>query len=298
MRDSGSDCVGGYLEYLESVRGLSPRTVVSYAADLRGFEDYLGDKGAKDADALDVRNFMASLSERKYSEKSINRMLSGLRGFYAYCLKFGLAQVDPCLGLKGLKTKRSLPEFLFEDEAGAFMELPAGSGFAAARDRAILEFFYSTGCRLSELTGLRLKGLSMGRGEARVMGKGSKERIVFLNGSAKAAMSEYLALRAAKKRNGAADREDAVFLSQKGLPLSERGAAYIVCSWAKRSVQAKNVHPHTFRHSLATHLLNRGADIRIVQEILGHSSVSTTQIYTHVSLERLKKIYSQAHPHA
>ncbi len=286
----------GYLEYLESVRGLSPRTLSSYAADLGQFEAYLLDKNIEAALPEDVRGFIASLSQRSFSETSINRMLSALRGLFSYCVKYGLCQADPCLGLRGLKTKRSLPQFLFADEAAALLDLPNGKDFASLRDRALLEFFYSTGCRLSEVTGLRVKDLSLPRAEARVMGKGSKERIVFLNSKAKEALAEYLRIRAARL-SGRAD-SGFVFLSQRLSALSPRGAAYIVYQWARRSNLGKNLHPHTFRHSLATHLLDRGADIRIVQEILGHSSVSTTQIYTHVSLERLKKVYTEAHPHA
>ncbi len=285
-----------YLTYLEGVRGLSPRTVRSYREDMERFAAFAGDPPTGAVSRDDLRGFVAWLSQKGYSESSVNRMLSGLRGFFAYCLDQGLIGSDPCEGLRSLKAPRRLPEFLFEDEAAAFVELPRGEGFAPARDRALLEFFYSTGCRLSEVTGLEMRALDLERGEARVMGKGSKERIVFLNSKAVASMREYLPLRAVRLRAGGTSER--VFLSQRGRPLSDRGAAYIVWRWAAASAQAKKVHPHIFRHSFATHLMDRGADIRLVQELLGHSSVSTTQVYTHVSLERLRKVYGEAHPHA
>ncbi len=285
-----------YLRYLDCVRGLSPRTTASYGEDLRRFAEKSGRGAPEDVEAADVRAFVAELSREGYSESSINRILSGLRGFFAYCVAQGFIEADPTAGIKSMKAPRKLPEFLFEEEAAAFVELPAGGGFSPARDRALLEFFYSTGCRLSELVGLETRALNLARREARVMGKGSKERIVFLNPRAAEAMREYLPLRAA--RLAGAEDPGRVFLSARGRPLSARGAAHVVWTWASRSGQAKNVHPHTFRHSFATHLMDRGADIRIVQELLGHSSVSTTQVYTHVSLERLRKVYGEAHPHA
>lgn len=288
--------VDGYLDYLSSVRGLSEKTVTAYASDLGQFEAYLSGEPAELAATEDIRGFVASLSERGFTETSVNRAVSSLRGFFAFCVKFELRADDPALGLRGLKAKRSLPGFLFEQETAAFLDIPEAGDFATVRDRALLEFLYSSGCRLAEVAGLRLSGLSLPRSEARVRGKGAKERIVFLNPAAKRAMEEYLPRR--KAHLGRERDSDFVFLSQRGGPLSARGIAYLVCERAKESGMAKNVHPHTFRHSLATHLLDRGADIRIVQEILGHSSVSTTQIYTHVSLERLKKVYAQAHPHA
>lgn len=285
-----------YLEYLESVRGLSPRTVDSYRNDLRLFGESSGYPDPAQVAGTAVRSFVGELSTQGYSESSINRILSGLRGFFAYCVKRGYAQADPTSLVKSLRVPRRLPEFLFPDEAAAFVESASGNDFRSLRDRALLEFFYSTGCRLSEVVGLSMRALSLKRGEARVMGKGSKERLVFLNPRAKEALAAYLPMRAAKLGDKASVQK--VFLSQRGEPLSARGAAHIVWRRAAETAQAKNVHPHTFRHSFATHLLDRGAGLRAVQELLGHSSVSTTQIYTHVSLERLRKIYGEAHPHA
>jgi integrase/recombinase XerC len=292
----GPAFVADYLSYLEAVRGLSEKTRTAYASDLGQFADFLAGKPIEKTEPEDIRAFIASLSEKGFSETSVNREISSLRGFFSYCVKYGLCGASPVAGLRGLKTKRSLPGFLFEEETATFLDIPESADFATVRDRALLEFFYSTGCRLAEVAGLRLSNVSMARSEAKVMGKGSKERIVFLNAMARKALEEYLPYRKAMLAKGA--DTPYVFLSQRAKPLSSRGIAYLVCARARKSAMAKNVHPHTFRHSLATHLLDRGADIRIVQEILGHSSVSTTQIYTHVSLERLKKVYAHAHPHA
>jgi site-specific recombinase XerD len=296
-----------YLEYLAGVRGLSANSVAAYRADLALLAEYLGGEDLAAADTQALRGFVAWLSASSHSEKSINRALSALRGFYSYCREFEGLKTDPTLGLKGLRAKKSLPEFLFEEEAEAFVEMPMGEDFRSRRDRALLEFFYSTGCRLSEVTGLEMGSLSLPRNEARVTGKGEKDRVVFINQSCRQALEAYFAQRELKLsalglRTGGQGtptaHSGAVFLNQRGGALTPRGSAYIVYQWASRAATRKNVHPHTFRHSFATHLLNRGADIRLVQELLGHKSVSTTQIYTHVSLERLREVYGAAHPHA
>lgn len=325
-----------YLAYLASVRGLSPRTVEAYGRDLGLLEEFLGvktstdgtdyidrsQKGrgthpsssassvksvdspshpgsagrAEEASTADLRAFIADLAGRRQASASVNRALSSLRGFYAWLLRFGVRKDDPSAPIVGAKCGRALPEFLFPEEAEALVESPIGDSFADFRDRALLEFFYSTGCRLSELCSLRLKDLSLARGEARVMGKGMKERIVFLNAHCVEALRAWLE----KRKEGLRGRDDPsfVFLSQRMEPLSARGAAWLVRALATRASAARKVHPHTFRHSFATHLLDNGADIRVVQELLGHASVSTTQIYTHVSLERLRSVYRDAHPHA
>lgn len=298
-----------YLDYLAKVRCLSARTVESYSRDIGLFEAFIGQRGLESALRADIRSFVAELSLRGYSETSVNRQLSCLRGFFRFLVAQGMAQGDPCVGVRGLKAHRRLPEFLFEEEAADFLGQAAPEGFRGLRDRALLEFMYSSGCRLAEVASLRLDRLDLARAEARVVGKGSKERIVFLNESTQGAFRSYLESRLGllggldSGGDGAGEARlrsarSAVFLSARGRPLSYKGVAYVVRQWARRWAKAKNVHPHSFRHSFATHLLDRGADLRLVQELLGHASVSTTQIYTHVSLERLKRVYEEAHPHA
>jgi integrase/recombinase XerC len=329
-----------YLAYLGAVRGLSPRTLDSYRADFSLFESYMARAaggGAPDLDgasALDVRGFAADLVTAGRAGSSVNRSLSALRGYYRYRVRFGALAADPTRDVEGLPHKRKLPRFMFEEEAEAFLALPEGDGFGPSRDRALMEFLYSTGCRVSEASGLTLDRLDLGDargGSARVFGKGSKERVVFLAPPARAAIAAYLPLRAARLSSlGAALRADAaadeaaggdgdgdearpaqqarakrrpehLFVNARGGRLSERGIEWIIQGYAdksaERSGRPRSLSPHAFRHSFATHLVGRGADIRAVQELLGHASVSTTQVYAHVDMERLRKVYEQAHPH-
>jgi integrase/recombinase XerC len=309
-----------YLAYLGAVRGLSPRTLRSYREDFQAFERFIGAQGqsrgntlasrgdnaaSRDFDAItasDIRGFVASLVSEGKAGSSVNRALSALRGYFRYRMRFGSLVSDPSRDVEGLPSKRPLPRFLFEEEAARFMELPEGEGFGPARDRAILEFLYSTGCRVAEASSVTLDRLDLEGGSARVIGKGSKERVVFLAPPAKAALVAYLPLRSERlARLGASTRpggeERRLFVNARGGHLTERGIEWIIQGYSERSGSLRSVSPHAFRHSFATHLVGRGADIRAVQELLGHASVSTTQVYAHVDMARLRKVYEQAHPH-
>lgn len=310
-----------YLAYLGAVRGLSPRTLRSYREDFESFERFAEERDMDAMSASDIRAFAAQLVTEGKAGSSVNRALSALRGYFRYRVRFGGLPLDPSRDVESLPSKRPLPRFLFEDEAAEFVSLPEGEGFGPARDRAILEFLYSTGCRVAEASKLRLDKLDLAGGSARVMGKGSKERVVFLAGPAKAALGAYLPLRAERMRrlgasaapaaspsalvspnakashNAKAGGKDYLFVNARGGRLTERGIEWIVQGYSDRSATHRPISPHALRHSFATHLVERGADIRAVQELLGHSSVSTTQIYAHVDMERLRKVYEQAHPH-
>ncbi len=338
-----------WLSYLRAVRGLSERTVRSYREDLGRFEAFLGGgaehlpkvgttASAGDPDAVtaaDIRGFVAALVSEGMASSSINRALSAIRGFYRHRVRFGGLAVDPSSDIEGLSAPRGLPRFLQEREMTELIELSGGEDFRSLRDRALLEFLYSTGCRVAEVAGLDPAKVDMATGTARVRGKGSKERIVFLAAPAKKALAEYLPHRAELLRGrvatakragpnpGPASEDDPaegiaeeaggglatprrdparhLFLSSRGRALSARGIEWIVEGYAERLAMrrgiAKRISPHAFRHSFATHLVGRGADIRVVQEMLGHSSISTTQVYTHVDMERLKRVYDLAHPH-
>lgn len=297
-----------YLAYLDAVRGLSPRTLRSYREDFGRFEIFLNASGLHDADidatsASDIRGFAAALVVEGKAGSSVNRALSALRGYFRYRVRFGGMELDPSRDVEGLPSRRPLPRFLFEEEAAAFMALPEGEGFGPSRDRAMLEFLYSTGCRVAEAANLTLDRLDLAGGSARVMGKGSKERIVFLAGPAKAALGSYLPLRSERRRStgatigGTSAGKEYLFVNARGGRLTERGIEWIIQGYAERSGSSRSVTPHAFRHSFATHLVGRGADIRAVQELLGHSSISTTQVYAHVDMERLRKVYEQSHPH-
>jgi site-specific recombinase XerD len=346
------DKIEAYLAYLGAVRGLSERTVRSYREDLSQYEAYLAGLDADEAAARDIRGFEAALVAEGRAGSSVNRALSAIRGFYRYRVRYGGLVVDPSRDVEGLPQARKLPRFLFENEMGAFIELAEGGDFAALRDRAIFEFLYSTGCRVAELVGLDLAALDHEGGTARVLGKGSKERVVFLAGPARKALADYLPMRAALVgRRGAALRDrgtgsvlgeaadgtvgkagatgstgaagatgkagaaetvgkagatgaagkaggsGAVFVNSRGGRLTERGVEWIMDGYARKAGIRKHISPHSFRHSFATHLVSHGADIRAVQELLGHANISTTQIYTHVDMDRLRKVYEKAHPH-
>jgi integrase/recombinase XerC len=288
-----------YLAYLGAVRGLSPRTLRSYREDFESFEKHFAKGDIDLASASDLRAFAASLVTEGKAGSSVNRALSALRGYFRYRVRFGGLAVDPSRDVEGLPSRRPLPRFLFEEEASAFLGLPKGEGFGPSRDRAILEFLYSTGCRVAEASNITLDRLDLEGGSARVMGKGSKERVVFLAGPAKAAVGDYLPLRSErlKRLNGAKGEKEYLFVNARGGRLTERGIEWIIQGYSDRSGTLRPVSPHAFRHSFATHLVGRGADIRVVQELLGHASVSTTQVYAHVDMERLRKVYEQAHPH-
>jgi site-specific recombinase XerD len=292
-----------YLAYLGAVRGLSPRTLRSYREDFESFEKHIAAApGGRDIDgttAHDLRAFAAALVTEGKAGSSVNRALSALRGYFRYRVRFGGLALDPSRDVEGLPSRRPLPRFLFEDETSAFLDLPKGEGFGPSRDRAILEFLYSTGCRVAEASNVTLDRLDLEGGSARVMGKGSKERVVFLAGPAKKALGAYLPLRSERLLRvcGAKPRADYLFVNARGGRLTERGIEWIIQGYSDRSGSLRHVSPHAFRHSFATHLVGRGADIRAVQELLGHASVSTTQVYAHVDMERLRKVYDQAHPH-
>jgi integrase/recombinase XerC len=303
-----------YFVWLEAVRNLSPRTLTSYRRDLAKYGEYLAERGlAEDAVAgPEARGFVGWLGRQGLSPRSVNRIVSGVRGYYRFCERRGRIPANPFAEVRGLRTPKRLPNFLFEDEMARLVELPetgavpggratsirrADDGFCRLRDHAVLEVLYSTGCRVSELVALDLADLDLGTGTARVTGKGDKERNVFLGGSALSSLREYL-LKRTGRAAGDADSAAALLLNQRGRRITDRGVRFILAGWLAQAGLGKRVTPHTFRHSFATHLLDRGADIRAVQELLGHASLSTTQVYTHVGLERLKKVYRRAHPHA
>jgi integrase/recombinase XerC len=298
-----------YLSYLAAVRKLSPHTLESYGKDLSKYEAFLkeGDVPPEKASVADARGFVAWLTHEGLSPRSVNRMVSGVRGWYRFMERRGETGANPFAEIRSLRTEKRLPMFLFEDEMARLVEMPSrepcpdGEEFWKLRDRAVLETLYSTGCRISELVSLNCADVDLKNNTARVMGKGSKERNVFLGAAASEALRAYMSLRPLHAHPAAGPRTDdgrAVFLNQRGGRITDRGVRFILGEYLSRANLGKRVTPHTFRHSFATHLLDRGADIRAVQELLGHASLSTTQVYTHVGMEKLKKVYRRAHPHA
>ncbi|MCX7026339.1 MAG: tyrosine-type recombinase/integrase [Spirochaetes bacterium] len=289
--------IEGYLAYLESVRGLSERTLRVYTDDLERYEAFLAKKDVDTVEARDIRSYAGSLVMEGKASSSVNRALSTIRGYYRYRMRFGGLKVNPGSEVENLSSSRPLPKFLFDEEMGALIDSIDGSGFAETRDRAIFEVLYSTGSRASELTGLSLERIDFGRGLARVLGKGSKERVVFLGKKALTALANYLPLRSMLLGRKGKKDQSRLFINAEGGPLGVRGMEKIVDKRRLASNLKKSLSPHAFRHSFATQLVANGADIRVVQEMLGHSSISTTQVYTHVDMERLRSVYELAHPH-
>jgi integrase/recombinase XerC len=292
-----------YMDYLRVIRGVSKRTLEAYQSDLEHFAVYCENHGLspETANSVEVKNFIADLSAEGIASVSVNRALSSIRGFYRWMLRFGYRRDDPSVQLRNLKTPKTLPAFLYEKEMAEFSELPDNAGILwPERDKALILAMYTAGLRISELVELNLKNVESDLGGARIIGKGDKERQVFFSDEAREALAAYLPLRLERiKKAGPKGAEPAgrLFVNRNGAPISVPGVRWIITQYAERSGLQKNIHPHALRHSFATHLVNSGCNVRVVQELLGHASISTTQRYTHVDMERLKKVYAKAHPH-
>ena len=298
-----------YLTYSAGVRQFTKATIDSYKNDLIIFEEWLKelDLDVFELKASDIRIFIAELADKKIAPASINRMMSTLRGFYKYALRFNLAKINPILSVRNLKLAQKLPVFMFPKQAQEFCKLPSNADILwETRDAALFASLYSTGCRVSELAGLDIKDLDKTLSYAIVFGKGKKERKVFFAEFAKGYLKIYLQERTdlVEKFKGQVQKDDkgkirdALFINQKAQPLTSRGIRYIINRYVELSPELKHLSPHAFRHSFASTLITRGADIRVVQELLGHESVSTTQRYTHITAEQLQNLYKAAHPHS
>ena len=283
----------GYLEHLSNERRLSRYTVVNYARDVTALIGLAGGTPLKQLQVQNVRRFVAQLHGRGLDGRTLGRMLSAWRGFFHYLARdHGYAQ-NPCLGIRPPKSAKRLPHALSPDEAGRLMEIAATDPLAV-RDKAILELLYSSGLRLSELTGLAEDDVNFRDATVRVTGKGSKTRIVPVGSHALAALKVWLPARGQLARPGA----KALFVGQDGSALGPRAVQSRLKQWALKLGLADKVHPHALRHSFASHLLQSSGDLRAVQELLGHASISTTQVYTHLDFQHLAKAYDQAHPRA
>jgi len=285
-----------FLEYLQNERRASAHTVANYRRDLARLADFCSRNGPTDWAGLtgaDVRQFVVVLHHARLAPHSIQRILSATRSFYRFLLREGLVQRNPAVGIPAPRAPRRLPQALSTDEAARLVQA-AGEGSIAQRDRAILELFYSSGLRLSELAGLHVADLDLSESLVRVSGKGAKERLLPIGAAALAALRTWLEVRSTL----AAASEPALFVSQRGKQLSARAIELRVAAWAHRQGLGRHVHPHMLRHSFASHLLESSGDLRAVQELLGHVSLSTTQIYTHLDFQHLARVYDQAHPRA
>ncbi|NLM40618.1 MAG: tyrosine recombinase XerC [Firmicutes bacterium] len=298
------DLISEYLEHLELNRNLAPKTIEAYSRDLQQFWSFFVEqcellgKGPS-PDVLDkqlVRDYLTYLTVHEYSRRSIARIMASLRGFSKYLVRTGRISADFTRGIKSPRLEKTLPTVMSVDDvdkliASAERENPV----LEKRDQAIFEILYATGIRVSELVGLDVDDVDFAHSFIRVLGKGRKERLVPCSEPALESLKSYLSERPKLAKSSS---EPALFLNARGTRLTTRGVQYVLEKQAEKAGIPKDISPHTFRHSFATHLLEGGADLRSVQEMLGHANLSATQIYTRVSRQRLKSIYNQAHPRA
>ena len=285
--------------HLSAERGLAALTVRNYTTDLTALAEYMRTKRIPrlgNLDRLALRSYLAWLVQLGYARSSVVRKLSALRCFLRWLAKEGLIEGDPLPRRGVMKRERRLPDFLSQRDSARLVEAPDSTTPVGLRDRAILEVAYGSGLRVSEVRGLDVASVNLHTGELRVVGKGSKERIVIFGDAAKSALYAYLGEARPKMANRTSGA--ALFLNRYGGRLTQRSIQQKVRRYAAKAGLRSGVHTHTLRHSFATHLLEGGADLRVVQELLGHSSPATTQIYTHVTQRQAREIYMAAHPRA
>ena len=292
-----ADLLDEFCDALWLEEGLAPNTLEGYRFDLTQFGVWLDQRHRKDlldAGQTEILDYLAHRFMLHAKARSASRLLSSLRRFYRYWLRQGRIGVDPTLQVEMPKLPRALPKSLSEADVEALLNAPDVNSMLGLRDRTMLEILYATGLRVSELVSLPLSGVSQEMGVVRVMGKGSKERLVPLGEESLDWLRRYLAQ--ARPTLLAGRTSHAVFLTQRGEPMTRQAFWYLIKRHALRAGISKPLSPHTLRHAFATHLLNHGADLRVVQMLLGHSDLSTTQIYTHVARERLKNLHAVHHP--
>lgn len=282
-----------YLLYLTQERRLSANTAASYKRDIDELIELVGAGNLGELQSHQIRRFAAQLHARGLGGRSIARMLSAWRGFYHYLVRDHGFKTNPCMGVRAPKSAKRLPHALSPDEATQLMNIAEDSALAL-RDKAMFELFYSSGLRLSELTSLALDDVDVSDGIVRVTGKGNKTRVVPVGRHALAAIDAWLAPRAVLANGG----ETALFLGQNGNPLGVRAVQLRLKQWALKLGLDSSLHPHMLRHSFASHVLQSSGDLRAVQEMLGHASISTTQVYTQLDFQHLAKVYDAAHPRA
>lgn len=298
-----------FLMYLRIEKNASERTVESYERDLWQFIDFLAKETKQSGEQVDpavvdhllVRKYLGRLHQRSLARTTVARKRSALRSFFKFLCREEILNANPMVYVAAPKLEKKLPRFLYGDDIRTLVESPDTGAPAGQRDRAILETLYAAGIRVSELVGLNTGDIDLGVGYIRVMGKGSKERVVPIGSYAIKAIKLYQEdgrKRLMEKGKQAADDEDALFVNKYGRRLSDRSIRNIINKYVEIVSLRQKVSPHSIRHSFATHLLDAGADLRSVQELLGHVKMSTTQIYTHVTKEHLKSVYEKAHPRA
>lgn len=288
---------GRYIAYLEAEKNVSAYTVRNYTKDLQEFFQYAADQGLdtlRKVDKQTLRSYLSYLLQRGFAKTSIARRLSAIRSFYRFLMREQLVSISPAATTVSPKLDKRLPVFLTVEEAKRLVESPDLSTPQGQRDRALMELLYASGLRVSELVNINIDQINLSMNEIRVWGKGSKERVVLIGGPAAQALETYI--NQGRKEMLTGKKNSALFVNRYGERILVRRVQKIISKYG-RGIN-KNVHPHTLRHTFATHLLDGGADLKVVQELLGHADLSSTQIYTHVTQNRARKIYLSAHPMA
>ena len=291
-----------FLQYLRIERNASPLTLKSYAEDFESLYDYFRERNGgvpepEQVNVVQLRGYVAYMHECQYSRATMARRLACLRSFFRFCSREGIVEANPARALRTPRAGRKLPHFLTSDQVSTLLEAPPANHPMGLRDRAILETLYSAGLRVSELVSLNIGDWDRDNDVVRVLGKGRKERIAPIGSYAAKALVRWLDVRVSNPVVPASHR-DAMFLNKSGRRLTTRSIGRMLEKHLKMTGLDSITTPHTLRHTFATHLLDGGADLRSVQELLGHKSLTTTQIYTHVSTKRLRETYEKSHPHA
>jgi len=281
-----------FVTYLKFEKNSSDFTVRNYMVDLKEFFEAVKEPDIKKIDQILVRKFLAFLRDKEYKKTTVARKLACLRSFFKFLCRDGYITHNPAQGVSSPKLEKPLPHFLDVQETFRLIDAVEGTDVASLRDKAILETLYSTGMRVGELVGINKKDIDFISALVKVRGKGKKERLLPIGEIALKAIKQYVDARASQKE------DEAIFQNNRAGRLTTRSVARIVKKYITKASIDKGITPHSLRHSFATHLLDKGADLRSVQELLGHANLSTTQIYTHLSMERLKTVYKDAHPHA
>lgn len=290
--DKESQYLAEYIEYLRHIKKYSPHTIAAYTLDIRQFLEYFKE-GSLEIDKHTIRDFITSIFLKTGKKTTVARKIYAVKSFYSYLLRQGKITKNPFDAVGTPKIDKTLPEILTEKEMIAFLDRLPGDTFLQLRNKAVFEFLYATGLRISELINLKLTDINFNEMLIRVMGKGKKERIVPFNSHAKGILLRYLAGAREKFKK----ENEYVFLNNRGRRITARAIEQILqTAYSKVMESNKHVYPHLFRHSFATHLLQRGANLRVIQELLGHSSLSTTEKYTSLNYEDLLKVYRQFHP--
>lgn len=288
--------ISEFLSHLRYERNASPHTLSSYERDLKQVDGYLEKRGVKwnKAGNVVLRGYLATLFEQKRKKSTIGRKVATLRSFYDFCLNNGWVRENPARLLTSPRQEKNVPPFLSEEETAGLLELPSTKKPIGLRDRAILELFYATGIRVSELVAVDVPDVHVEERLIRVRGKGKKERLVPFGRQAAQCLAAYFQARPFLEAKKAG--EQALFLNYRGERLTTRSVQRMVQKYIRQTAVRRKISPHSLRHSFASHLLGRGADLRVIQELLGHESLATTQKYTHLDLKQLLEVYKKSHP--